>query len=152
MPKRKVEFFIVDILVSLDIIKRKTENIDYSDQLLQDEDIWLIVTRSLEIIGKAMKYILEVQTLSKYIKPEWRNIVDLRNIVAHEYFGINVDLIFNVIQKDIPELEIDLISFIKSYPNANAINFAIDQAIQDLESSGREESMDYLQTIKKQLT
>ncbi|MFH1253912.1 MAG: hypothetical protein V1646_00590 [bacterium] len=55
MPKRDLEFFIIDMLVSINTIQRKTKSITTAESLIQDEDAWLSVTRSLEIIGEAMK-------------------------------------------------------------------------------------------------
>jgi uncharacterized protein with HEPN domain len=64
MPRRPIEFFLVDILVALDTVRRKTECMKESVDLLRDEDAWLGVTRSLEIVGEAMKYVLESEKLT----------------------------------------------------------------------------------------
>ena len=85
--------------------------------------------------------------LSTYIKPSWRDVVDLRNIVAHEYFGINVDLIFDIVKKDVPKLENELIELVKNYPDLNAINWSIEQAKNDLKKSRRYESLEYLENL-----
>ena len=46
-----------------------------------------------------------LKRLSKNINEiEWRDIVDFRNILIHEYFGIDFDIVWNVIQQDLPRL------------------------------------------------
>lgn len=62
------------------------------------------VTMNLVIIGEAANNIPdEVQV--KYPETDWRNIIGLRNIVTHEYFRLNLDIIWNVIQVELPLLK-----------------------------------------------
>lgn len=46
---------------------------------------------------------------------EWQKIYGFRNIVAHHYFGINVDIVWQIIQKDLPELNKDIRQIINNY-------------------------------------
>ena len=121
MPKREGEFFIIDMLVALELIQRKTESMVVPEDLLRDEDAWLAVTRSLEIVGEAMKHVLESTTLKDLTKPAWRDVVDFRNVVVHEYFGINADQIFDIVKTEVPGLEKDLISMLKRHPNQDVV-------------------------------
>ena len=71
----------------------------FEDTMLQSACI-----RQLEIIGEAANRISNnIKTKSENI--EWREIIGLRNILIHEYFGIDVDLIWEIIRKDIPKLK-----------------------------------------------
>ncbi len=83
MSKRNVLFFIIDMLVAIDLIERSTEDIDLADEFLADEIASTVCSRQLEIIGEAMKYVLEDEQASKLCQPYWRKIVDFRNVVAH---------------------------------------------------------------------
>jgi uncharacterized protein with HEPN domain len=63
--------------------------------------------KQIEIIGEAAKNISE-ETRKKYSTIEWKQISGLRNILVHEYFGADADLIWQIIQTDIPELKLKL--------------------------------------------
>ncbi len=61
------------------------------------------VLRNLEIIGEAVKKIPnEVRARQPAI--EWRKIAGLRDIVVHDYFGINMAIVWEVVQRRLPEL------------------------------------------------
>lgn len=63
--------------------------------------------KQIEIIGEAAKNITE-ETKSGYPDIEWKEIAGLRNILVHEYFGIDADLIWQIVTIDIPELKVKL--------------------------------------------
>ena len=151
MPKRSVEFFIIDILLALNAVSRKTQSITTANQLLRDEDAWIIVTRQLELVGEAMRNILACDTIKSLAKPAWRMIVDFRNIVAHGYFGINADQVFDIVKKEVPVLEQELLALIKAYPDYVALLQTIQHAKIDLEQIGRVESLNYLQKIEQEI-
>jgi uncharacterized protein with HEPN domain len=60
--------------------------------------------KQMEIIGEAARYVTE-ETRSKYPDIEWKEITGLRNILVHEYFGIDSNLIWQIIETDIPDLK-----------------------------------------------
>ena len=62
------------------------------------------VTMNLMIIGEAANNIPD-EVQAKYPKTDWRSIIGLRNIVTHEYFRLNLDIIWNVIQVELPLLK-----------------------------------------------
>jgi len=62
------------------------------------------ILRNLEIIGEAAKHVPE-DVSRRYKKVEWRRISGLRDIVAHAYFGVNDEIVWDVVQNKIPELE-----------------------------------------------
>jgi uncharacterized protein with HEPN domain len=71
------------------------------------------VMRNLEIIGEAIKHIpLEIR--EKYKEIEWRKITGLRDIVIHEYFGIDEDIIWDVVENKVPELKKQLEALIEN--------------------------------------
>ncbi len=148
MPKRLVEFFIVDILVAIDVIKRHVSNIDSASKLIWDESVFTVVTRQCEIIGEAMKYIIDDERLKGIVNQEWKEIVAFRNIIAHEYFGLNEDEIFNIVKEEVPELEKEIIAFISKFPDKKLISQALSDVRNDLLKINRRESVDYLEKIE----
>lgn len=60
--------------------------------------------KQIEIIGEAAKNLSD-ETKAKYPEVEWKQITGLRNILVHEYFGVDAQLIWQIIQTDIPKLK-----------------------------------------------
>jgi len=60
--------------------------------------------KQMEIIGEAANHISD-ETKNKFSEIEWRQITGMRNILVHEYFGIDVKLIWEIAIADIPELK-----------------------------------------------
>ncbi|KPK99696.1 MAG: hypothetical protein AMJ91_06780 [candidate division Zixibacteria bacterium SM23_73_3] len=102
MP-RKYKAYLKDILEAVRKIEKYTENIcvvDFAkDELIQDG-----VVRNLEIIGEAVKNIPE-DIKSTRSQVEWKKIAGLRDILIHGYFGIDVDIVWDVVKNKIPELK-----------------------------------------------
>jgi uncharacterized protein with HEPN domain len=60
--------------------------------------------KQLEIIGEAATHLSE-GTREKYSEIEWREITGLRNILIHEYFGIDEHIVWEIITEDVPKLK-----------------------------------------------
>lgn len=67
--------------------------------------------RSLEIIGEA------VSALSTEVKSDdsfpWQDWKDSRNVLIHQYFGVDYEMVYNAIQKDLPILKIEINKLLK---------------------------------------
>lgn len=61
--------------------------------------------KQMEIIGEASNHISE-EIKSRFSEVEWAQIIGMRNVFVHEYFGIDTRLVWEIIKKDIPELKI----------------------------------------------
>lgn len=96
--------FIRDILECINKIEKYSQNISLADfqenELIQDG-----VVRNLEIIGEAVKKLPD-NIKDSYSNIEWRKISGLRDILIHEYFGIDTEIIWDIITKKIPDLKI----------------------------------------------
>ncbi len=62
------------------------------------------VVRNLEVIGEAIKKVPE-KIRAKHPDVEWKKIAGLRDILIHEYFGIDVEVIWDIVQNKLPILE-----------------------------------------------
>jgi uncharacterized protein with HEPN domain len=67
--------------------------------------------KQMEIIGEASNHISE-ETKSQLSDIEWRQIIGMRNILIHEYFGIDSKLVWDIIRHDLPDLKSKIIALI----------------------------------------
>jgi len=83
------------------ITERVTDTIDafQSDEMLQ---VWAI--HHLQVIGEAARGVSQ-SLKERHPEVPWPEIVALRNILVHEYFGLNMHQVWTMIQKDLPKLE-----------------------------------------------
>jgi len=85
------------------LLKRYIKGISF-DVFCKDEKTIDAVIRNIEIIGEAAKNIpKEIQDKNPDIP--WRIILGMRNKVAHEYFGVDVDILWKTAKEDIVELK-----------------------------------------------
>ena len=124
---RKIEMFIFDIYIAILKIKKVASDFTNAEDLLYDFTKWDSVIREFEIIGEASKYLLKSNLLNK----EYRRIVDFRNIITHEYFGIDAQEVWNIIfSEKLNNFENTIIKLIKNI-EPNLKNELIDSFIQD---------------------
>ena len=101
MP-RDHRLYLDDILEAISSIRDYTSGMDFTafsaDRKTQDA-----VARNLEIIGEAVGK-LPPSLLATVEGVEWRKITGLRNILAHEYFGISLPIIWDVVQNKLDDL------------------------------------------------
>ena len=72
------------------------------------------VIRNIEIIGQAVKD-MGVETLAPVCATiPWRQIADTRNFLAHQYLGVDMALVWNIIEHDLPQLQICMILIAKA--------------------------------------
>jgi uncharacterized protein with HEPN domain len=99
-----------DYKVYLDDIREAIQKINlftkgFSKYALQQDPKTLdAVVRNLEIIGEAVKNIPD-SIRAKYYATGWKKIAGLRDILVHEYFGIDMDIIWDIIQNKLPVLQ-----------------------------------------------
>jgi len=69
--------------------------------------------KQMEIVGEASKHITE-ELKSQFPEIEWSQIIGMRNVFAHEYFGIDSSLVWEIIKRDLPVLKSKMESILKS--------------------------------------
>ena len=94
--------YLQDIAESCEKILLFTDGLTQSN-LLQDEKTYDAVVRNLEIIGEAAKHISD-ELRVQLPDIEWRKIAGMRDMLAHAYFGIDNDILWDVVQNKVPQL------------------------------------------------
>ncbi len=102
MSKRDIELFLDDIKISCEAIFDYVDGLDFED-FICDRKTYSAVIREFEIIGEAVKH-LPIKIKQKYDEVGWRDIVDFRNLLIHEYFGVDFEIVWNTIKYDLPIL------------------------------------------------
>ena len=102
MPPRDWKIRINDILDCINRIERYTRGYSLEDFRKDDKTIDSVL-RNLEIIGEAARFVpADVQ--AKYPHVAWREMQAMRNIVIHEYHGLNIEIIWQTVQENLPPL------------------------------------------------
>ena len=101
--KREFRLFIEDISESIRLIEKYIGNLS-KDNLDNNQELKDSIVRRLEIIGEAVKNI-PGDFKEKYPKVPWKKIAGLRDIIIHAYFNVDLDIMWNIIKKDIPDLK-----------------------------------------------
>jgi uncharacterized protein with HEPN domain len=100
---RNYRMFIEDILLSIGKIEVFTKGMDYK-RFTQSDLVIDAVIRNLEIIGEAAKNVPE-SIKGKYEEIPWHRMVGLRNVAIHDYFGIDLEIVWEIITKNLPEVK-----------------------------------------------
>lgn len=100
-----------DILESINRIDTYTTGVDY-DSFLNNQMLIDAVIRNLEIIGEAARNIPD-EVRNKYTDIPWRNMIGLRNILIHQYFGVDESIVWEVIRINLPEARPNILKAIQ---------------------------------------
>jgi uncharacterized protein with HEPN domain len=104
--RRTYKLYLDDLLLSIDKILSYTNGLDYSEFIMDDKTLDAVI-RNFEIIGIASKNIPE-DLKGKYQAVEWKKITNFKNILAHEYFGIDYEILWEVIKDKLPEMRLKI--------------------------------------------
>jgi len=102
MSKRPTDLLLDDIRESIDRIEEYTRGMSLGD-FSRDQKSIDAVARNLEIMGEAANRLPD-EFKESHSDIEWYKIVGLRHRIVHEYFGVDLEIIWRILQKDIPEL------------------------------------------------
>jgi len=102
MSNRADRDLLSDILEALRRARRYTEGQSY-EQFLADTKTQDAVIRTLEILGEATK---RLSPSLREIHPEipWKSMAGVRDKLIHDYFGVNVDIVWEIVRDQLPAL------------------------------------------------
>jgi len=93
---------LLDILEAIERIEKYASK--DRDSFNKDELIQSWIVRHLEIIGEACRSLSE-EFKCDHPQVEWRAIIGMRNILTHRYFDIDLDVVWQAVEGDLPQLK-----------------------------------------------
>ena len=101
MFNRTYELFLFDVYIAIVKIEKTVDRFDNAQTLLYDYNAWDSVIREFEIIGEATNYLIKNNILDETS----RVVVDFRNLLIHNYFGIDAEEVYDVVKSDLPNFK-----------------------------------------------
>lgn len=101
---------LLDILEAIERIEKyasEGREAFENDELIQN---WMV--NHISIIGEASRS-LSNEFQAHHVEVPWADIIGMRNILVHHYFGIDTDAVWSVIEKDIPDLKMNIEAILK---------------------------------------
>ena len=103
MSRRDPELLLEDVSLSIEKIERYINSFTMDSFKVDDKTVDAVV-RNLEIIGEAVRQIPSAFK-EEHSNVPWNQIAGLRNRIVHDYFGLDIEMIWHIVTFDLPELK-----------------------------------------------
>ena len=100
--RRDDSLYLEHIRESIAKIEKYTNGIE-EDMFMSDDQLQDAVIRQLQIIGEAAKRLSD-DTTAKYSEVDWKDIAGMRDKLVHNYFGVDLDAVWDTVVQDLPKL------------------------------------------------
>ena len=100
-PRRDPDY-LEDILEAVQRILTYSQDLHHED-FLKDQKTQDAVIRNLEVIGEATKNI-SANLKQQYPQLPWREMAAVRDRLIHHYFGVNIEIVWEIVQQDLPQI------------------------------------------------
>jgi len=100
---RESDYYLQDILDAMEKAQQFVENLSYEEFTKDDKTVFAVV-RALEIIGEATKNIPDNNRKNNPDIP-WKDMVGMRDILIHAYFGVDMETVWLTVTKRITEIK-----------------------------------------------
>ncbi len=110
MP-RDYKIYLNDILASIAKIAEYTKDVSF-EEFSEDGMREDAIIRNLITIGEAVKSIPK-EVRSKSSEVQWEEVAGFRDILIHQYFGTDLETVWDIIKNDLPKLKISIESLVK---------------------------------------
>jgi hypothetical protein len=108
--------YLQHVLDAIDRVEVFTK--EGKDEFLADLKTQDAVVRNLEVIGEAVKNLSPDTTATKPEIP-WREIAGMRDKVIHHYFGVDLAVVWDSVENDLPKLKRAATEILKSLPTSS---------------------------------
>ena len=110
--KQDDRIFLQHILDEINYLSNESRVLTY-EKLIENETLKRSFARSIEIIGEAIKNISE-KLRKKYNTIEWKKIAGMRDVLIHHYFGVDYNVMWDVVKKRLPDLKVEIENILKN--------------------------------------
>src|SRR3989337_2623651 len=114
---KKDKAYLRHILDAISDIKQFMEGLT-KEEFFENKEKQYAVLRALEIIGEATKN-LSKELKAKNSEIQWKDIAGMRDKLIHEYFGVNLNLVWKTVSKNLPELEKQISEMLRTTSETN---------------------------------
>ena len=115
---RSQKQYLLDILTAMNDARRFVEDLTF-EELEGDQRTQYALQRTFEIIGEAAKQI-DDSVRERHSHIPWRGMAGMRDMIVHEYFAVNLEVVWDTVHEDFPRVYSDLQKAYEALPDEDA--------------------------------